>query len=100
MRFYFSGLEKLIGWCREAFTPESQQIIDDLPLEKIEISLQEATEGSACNLVSTGDVVVMSRTAPEFQAAIEAHGLDTITPDITELSKSGGGIRCTSLTLR
>jgi N-dimethylarginine dimethylaminohydrolase len=41
----------------------------------------------------------MSSQAPELQAAIEAEGISTITPDITELSKGGGYIRCTTLTL-
>lgn len=90
---------ELIAWCPNAFTPESQKKIRNLSLEKIEVSLKEATEGFACNLVSTGETVVMSNHAPELQAAIEAHGLKTVTPEITELSKGGGYIRCTTLTL-
>lgn len=89
----------LIAWCPEAFLPESQEKIRNLPLDKIEVSLAEATEGLACNLVSTGETVVMSRHAPVFQAAVEAHGLKTITPDVHELQKGGGFIRCTTLTL-
>jgi N-dimethylarginine dimethylaminohydrolase len=68
-------------------------------MNKIEVSLAEATTGFACNLVSTGETVIMSAHAPEFQANIEAHGLHTITPDVTELGKGGGYIRCTTLTL-
>jgi N-dimethylarginine dimethylaminohydrolase len=79
--------------------PESQVKIRELPMEKIEVSLKEATEGFACNLVSTGEAVVMSAHAPELQAAIEGRGLRTITPQITELLKGGGYIRCTTLTL-
>jgi N-dimethylarginine dimethylaminohydrolase len=90
---------ELIAWCPEAFTPASQAKIKSLPLEKIEVSYQEAVEGFACNLVSTGEVVVMSDRAPELQAAIEAKGLKTITPHIRELAKGGGYIRCTTLTL-
>jgi N-dimethylarginine dimethylaminohydrolase len=91
--------DDLIAWCPEAFTPESQAKIRGLPMEKIEVSLDEATEGFACNLLSTGDTVVMSPQAPELRAAIEAHGLKTITPDVRELGKGGGFIRCTTLTL-
>lgn len=91
---------QLIAWCREAFTPESQAKIDALTeLEKIEVSFEEATKGFACNLVSTGEVVVMSNHAPKLQAAIEAKGLKTVTPEISELAKGGGYIRCTTLTL-
>lgn len=91
--------EDLIAWCPEAFTPESQEKLRALPIEKIEVSLEEATKGFACNLLSTGETVVMSAHATELQKAIEAHGLKTITPEITELIKGGGFIRCTTLTL-
>ncbi len=91
--------EDLIAWCPEAFLPESQEIIRNLPIDTIEVSLEEATEGFACNLVSTGETVIMSAHAPQLKAAIEAKGLRTITPEISELAKGGGYIRCTTLTL-
>lgn len=91
--------EDLIAWCPEAFTPESQEKLRNLHIDKIEVSLEEAMEGFACNLVSTGEIVVMSAHAPNFQHAIEAKGLKTITPEISELAKGGGYIRCTTLTL-
>lgn len=90
----------LIAWCPEAFTAESQTIIRSLTdIDKIEVTMDEATQGFACNLVSTGETVVMSARVPEFQAAVQAKGLKTITPEITELAKGGGYIRCTTLTL-
>jgi N-dimethylarginine dimethylaminohydrolase len=89
----------LIAWCPEAFLPDSQAKIRQLPMDKIEVSLDEATKGFACNLLSTGETVIMSAHAPQLQAAIEAHGLQTITPDVRELGKGGGFIRCTTLTL-
>lgn len=91
--------DDLIAWCPQAFTKESQAIIHTLPIDKIEVSLAEAKKAFACNLVSTGETVIMSSTAPEFKAAIESKGLKTITPEITELAKGGGYIRCTTLTL-
>lgn len=90
---------ELIAWCPKAFTPESQAVLKELDIEKIEVSYTEAVEGFACNLVSTGETVVMSNKAPEFKAALEERGLSTVTPDITELAKGGGYIRCTTLTL-
>lgn len=89
----------LIAWCPEAFVPESQTKIRNLDIEKIEVSFEEATKGFACNLVSTGDTVVMSDNAPLLRAAIEAQGLKTVTPEVTELAKGGGYIRCVSLAL-
>jgi N-dimethylarginine dimethylaminohydrolase len=91
--------DDLIAWCPEAFTPDSQAKIRALPMDKIEVSFAEATQGFACNLVSTGETVIMSAHAPELQTAIEARGLRTITPEVSELGKGGGYIRCTTLTL-
>lgn len=90
----------LIAWSPAAFLPDSQAKIRSIKeLEKIEVSLQEAKRGFACNLVSTGEVVVMSAHAPKLKKAVEARGLKTVTPQITELAKGGGYIRCTTLTL-
>jgi N-dimethylarginine dimethylaminohydrolase len=91
--------DDLIAWCPDAFEPSSQEKIRALPLRKIEVCLAEAMQGFACNLVSTGDTVVMSALAPELQAAIETEGITTITPPIAELTKGGGYIRCTTLSL-
>ena len=90
---------ELIAWCPEAFLPESQEKLRALAIEKIEISLEEATEAFASNLVSTGQTVIMSAHAPLFKTAVEARGLTVITPEINELAKGGGYIRCTTLTL-
>lgn len=90
----------LIAWCPEAFTDKSQAKIRALiDIDKIEVSFNEATKGFACNLVSTGQTVIMSANAPNFQAVVESKGLKTITPEISELAKGGGYIRCTTLTL-
>lgn len=90
----------LIAWCPEAFMPKSQERIRAITdLEKIEVSLEEAMKGFACNLVSTGEAVVMSNHAPNLQKALEDRGLTVYTPNVTELLKGGGFIRCTSLTI-
>lgn len=94
----------LIAYCPEAFTQESQATLAELTgegkaIESILVSLQDAEEAFACNLVSTGETVIMGDGAPAFKASLEAHGLTVITPHIQELSKGGGYIRCTTLTL-
>lgn len=95
------GQRGLIAWCPSAFTPESQKKIEALPIDKIIVSKHEAEKAFACNLVSTGLSVVMTPNAPELRANIEAHGLKVVSPDIeiTELTKGGGFIRCTTQTL-
>ena len=90
----------LIAWCPDAFSDESRRLLKDLTsVDKIEVSLEEAQNAYACNLVSTGETVVMSSRAPELRSRVEDCGLKTITPEITELAKGGGYIRCTTLTL-
>lgn len=90
----------LIAWCPEALDQASQDKIRALnDIEKIEVSFEEAKGSSACNLVSTGETVIMGSRAPQLRAALEAKGLKVLAPDITELMKGGGFIRCTSLTL-
>ncbi|HWT55919.1 MAG TPA: hypothetical protein VN031_02720 [Candidatus Microsaccharimonas sp.] len=90
----------LIAWCPSAFTPESQDTLRNLDsVDKIEVSETEAKQAFACNLVSTGEVVVMNGGATQFASDIEAHGLRTIRLSNPELGKGGGSIRCTTLTL-
>ena len=88
-----------IAYCPEAFDEESVAKIEATPVDKIQVSLEECTEGFACNLVSTGEYVIMSNHAPKFQAELEKRGLICLTPDVTELKKGGGYIRCISLWL-
>lgn len=90
----------LIAYCPEAFVPESREFLAAFDqVEKIEISLDEAQHAFAGNLVSTGETVIMSAHAPKLKVALESHGLKVITPEISELAKGGGYIRCTSLSL-
>lgn len=90
----------LIAWCPAAFTRKSRALLRAYDgVEKIEVSRTEATKGFACNLVSTGQTVIMSDKAPKFKAELKRRGFKTITPAITELAKGGGYIRCTTLTV-
>ncbi len=93
----------LIAYCPEAFTEESRLTLQALEAEglitTIKVSLRDAEEAFACNLVSTGETVVMGDGAQEFKSNLESHGLTVLTPHIRELSKGGGYIRCTTLSL-
>jgi N-dimethylarginine dimethylaminohydrolase len=95
-----NGQKGLIAYCPAAFTPESQQILEDLTeVDKIIVSEHEAKDAFACNLVSTGSTVIMSARAPQFSAELVARGFTLLQPEIHELLKGGGYIRCTTLTL-
>lgn len=90
----------LIAWCPSAFTPDSQARINALTdLDKIEVSFEEATKASACNLVSTGETIIMGARAPKLKNELENRGFKVLAPDVTELMKGGGFIRCMSLTI-
>lgn len=92
--------ENCIAYCKDAFDEASQEKLENIKdLDKIIVSFEEATEGFACNLVSTGKTVIMSNKAPKFQAELEKRGLTCLTPDVTELKKGGGYIRCISLAI-
>jgi N-dimethylarginine dimethylaminohydrolase len=90
----------LIAWCPDAFTPGSRKKLREFDgVDKIEVSFEEAKEAFACNLVSTGETIIMSAHAPVLTKKLESLGFKVITPEITELAKGGGYIRCTTLTL-
>ena len=90
----------LIAYCPEAFTAESQSILANLDaVDKITVSIDEAKNGFATNLVSTGDTVIMSAHAPNLTNELRGHGLTVLTPEIAELAKGGGYIRCMTLTI-
>lgn len=90
----------IIAYCPEAFDTDSQERLASLEgFEKILVSENEATKAFATNLVSTGSAVVMSAHAPLLRAELESRGMTVICPEVSELSKGGGYIRCTTLTL-
>ena len=90
----------LLAVCFEALTAEGRDAIKELrDVEVIPVSEHEAKYGLACNLVSTGDTVIMSDEAPQLAAHLAGHHLQVITLSNRELRKSGGGFRCISLSL-
>ncbi len=92
-------LEGIIAYCPEAFTKESIDKLLSLShkFSFIVVSEAEAKQAFACNLVSTGQTVIMSATAPQLRADLEARDLRTMTPEVIELAKGGGFIRCQTL---
>ena len=91
--------EHTIAYCPDALDEESNQKLEALDLDKISVDYDECTKGFANNLVSTGEYVIMSNHAPKLQSELKKRGLICLTPDVTELKKGGGYIRCVSLWL-
>jgi N-dimethylarginine dimethylaminohydrolase len=94
------GQKGLIAYCPEAFMPESRELLATFDaVDKIEVSITEAREAFATNLVSTGEIVIMSAGAPQLADDLQRHGLSVLSTNITELAKGGGFIRCITLTI-
>jgi N-dimethylarginine dimethylaminohydrolase len=90
----------LLAVCFEALTHQGRAAIKGLrDVEIIPVSLSEAKEGLACNLVSTEQTIIISDGAPRLIADLRARGLEVIALPNHQLRKSGGGFRCISLSL-
>ncbi|HZJ34789.1 MAG TPA: arginine deiminase-related protein [Candidatus Angelobacter sp.] len=90
----------LIAYCPEAFMPDSRELLAKFDaVDKITVSIDEAKNDFATNLISTGETVVMSAHAPQLSEELRRHGLTVLTPEIAEIAKGGGFIRCMTLTL-
>ncbi len=87
-----------LAYCPQALDPPSRKRLHQLGLELIEVDLDEAMQ-FALNLISDGVTVTMTNRAPGLAAVLRRRGLQVIELDTTELSKGGGGVRCTALTL-
>jgi N-dimethylarginine dimethylaminohydrolase len=90
----------LIAVCLDALTREGRQAIARLKdVEVIPVDLHEARDNLATNLVSTGQAVVMVDNAPGLAAELRRRNLELILRPNHELKKSGGGFRCSALSL-
>jgi N-dimethylarginine dimethylaminohydrolase len=95
----------VLAVCFQALTFRSRRTIRALenrpinPVTIIPVVLSEARHAFACNLVSTGETVVMASGAPKFKADLERHGYRVLTAANNQFKLTGGGIRCVCLTL-
>ncbi len=87
-----------LAYCPEALDGPSRGRLRGLGADLVEVSAAEA-ERFALNLVSDGAVVTMARGVRRFADALRDRGLRVVELDTAELSKGGGGVRCTALTL-
>jgi N-dimethylarginine dimethylaminohydrolase len=89
----------IIAYCPAAFTPDSIAKLESMSgeFDYVIVSEEEATKAFACNLVSTGSTVIMSAHAPRLKSDLEARELTVFTPEVIELAKGGGFIRCQTL---
>jgi N-dimethylarginine dimethylaminohydrolase len=89
---------RALAWCPQAFDDTSRRRIRGLGLDLLDVTPAEAAR-FALNLVSDGRTVTMTDRAPRLAARLRARGLDVVELATTQLSKGGGGVRCTALSL-
>lgn len=91
--------EDAIAFYPAAFDEESCSILRSLAQTVIEVSRTDA-EAFGLNAVSYQDKVICSERAVGFHLQLQRVGYEPITVDISEFQKSGGGVKCLTLTLR
>ena len=81
-----------------AFDQESATKLKNLVPKLIEVAHEEALV-FACNSVVVGKKVIMPRGSIGLRKKLKEIGYEVISLEISEFKKSGGGIRCLTLTL-
>ena len=90
--------ETTAAYYAAAFDFSSKKELQTLIPNLIEVSAQEA-EAFACNSVVIGKKILMPRGSIELPKKLGRLGFDILALETNEFKKSGGGIRCLTLTL-
>jgi N-dimethylarginine dimethylaminohydrolase len=88
-----------IAYLPSAFDSDSQALLAERFPDSIIVSEAEAAI-LALNSVSDGRNVLVARDAVEYRAALAAAGYLPVPVDLSELLKSGGGVKCITQELR
>jgi N-dimethylarginine dimethylaminohydrolase len=85
----------------EAFAPQSLMALRRfIPRRlRIEVSREDAL-AFACNMIDLGEAVVAHRASAELRRKLRRAGRETITVELGEFIKSGGGAKCLTLVIR
>ncbi len=90
--------EKQIMYYPPAFSPESRAALRQMFPDAILANDRDARV-LGLNAVSDGHHVIIAHTATNLINELRDHGFDPIGVDVSELLKSGGGIKCCTLEL-
>lgn len=91
--------DQAIAFYPAAFDAESQKRLRSLCPTVIEAGKADA-EAFGLNLFSNGESVVCSDRARDLHRQLQAAGFIPVPVDISEFQKSGGGVKCLTLSLR
>jgi len=90
--------DTLIAYNPTAFDEASQTLINQLGVDLIEITPEDAN-AFAANLVPIDNTIIMAKGAATLPSQLRERGFEVIELDMSEFRKSGGGVRCLTLDL-
>ena len=88
-----------VAYYPPAFSPGSQAVLKQLYPHAIIANAEDAAV-LGLNAVSDGRTVVLPVQATHLAAELRAAGYQTVTVDVSELRKAGGGPKCCTLEVR
>jgi len=92
--------EKLAAACLETTPPDVVQWLRDRKIEIIDVPYRD-TVTLGCNFMSLGkDRVIAPKSSQTLIEALKARGFEVAAIDMSEISKTGGGIHCMAQALR
>jgi N-dimethylarginine dimethylaminohydrolase len=91
--------DQTVAYLPEAFSPGSQAVLRRLYPNAVLATIEDAAV-LGLNAVSDGRHVVMPAQATGLAAALRDRGYETISVDLSELRKAGGGPKCCTLEVR
>lgn len=92
-------LDDTIMYYPAAFSPGSREVLRRLYPDAIVATKADAVV-FGLNAVCDGRTVILPQATTHLMAALRAQGFDPISVDVSELMKSGGGVKCCTLELR
>lgn len=88
-----------LAYFPDAFDEEAQALVHEVAERVIEVNEDDA-KAFGLNAMSDGKNVVCSDRATGFHKQLEEAGFNPIPTPISEFQKSGGGVKCMTLSLR
>lgn len=89
--------DSTLAYAPAAIGASSLEMLRSLGVTLIEVDAEEANR-LACNSIVLGNTVILSTPeAPRFQAALQAAGFEVQALEMSEFTKSGGGVKCLTL---
>jgi N-dimethylarginine dimethylaminohydrolase len=92
--------EKLTAVCRTCTDPEIVAWLEAKGHEIVDVPFED-TINLGCNFMSLGrDRAIVPKSSQVLAQRLRAHGVEVVEVDMSEISKTGGGIHCMAQALR